>query len=133
MSNTGTHIRDLGARWTDAERRADVAALDGLAADTFRLVGPLGFVLDKQQWLGRYRSGAFVTHSLTWTDVDVRDYGDAAVAIGVLEQEAAYQDQPSNGKFRVTQILVRDGESWLLAGLHYSPIGAFTPPGAQRA
>jgi ketosteroid isomerase-like protein len=127
MSN---QIHDLGERWTDAELRADVAALDGLAADDFRLVGPLGFVLDKQQWLGRYRSGAFVTHSLSWTDIDVRDYGDAAVAVGVLEQEAAFQGQPSNGKFRVTQILVRDGEGWRIAGLHYSPIGAFTPPSA---
>jgi ketosteroid isomerase-like protein len=126
MSN---QIHDLGERWTDAERRADVAALDGLAADDFQLVGPLGFVLDKRQWLGRYRSGAFVTHSLSWTDVAVRDYGDAAVAIGVLEQEAAFQGQPSNGRFRVTQVLVRDGEDWRIAGLHYSPIGAFTPPG----
>jgi ketosteroid isomerase-like protein len=126
MSN---QIHDLGERWTDAELRADVATLDGLAADDFQLVGPLGFVLDKQQWLGRYRSGAFVTHSLSWTDVDVRDYGDAAVAVGVLEQEAAFQGRPSNGKFRVTQVLVRDGESWRIAGLHYSPIGAFTPPG----
>lgn len=126
--STIDQIRDLGERWTDAERRADIAALDGLAHDTFRLVGPVGFVLDKQQWLGRYRSGAFVTRALSWTDLDVRDYGETAVAIGVLEQEAEFQGQPSNGKFRVTQILVRDGEGWRIAGLQYSPIGAFAPP-----
>jgi ketosteroid isomerase-like protein len=130
MSITDKQIRDLGEHWTDAERCGDVAALDALAADTFRLVGPLGFVLDKQQWLGRYRSGAFVTHSLSWNDVDVCDYGDTAVAIGILEQEAAYQGRPSNGKFRVTQILVRHGQAWRLVGLHYSPIGAFAPPSA---
>jgi ketosteroid isomerase-like protein len=127
MSTTEQQIRDLGHDWIGAEQRADVAYLDTFATDDFTLVGPLGFLLDKRQWLERYTTGAFVTRSLTWTDVSVRDYGDAAVAVGALEQEAAYQGRPSNGRFRVTQILVRDGERWRLAGLHYSPIAP--PPG----
>jgi hypothetical protein len=34
----------------------------------FMLVGPLGFVLDKAQWLDRYSSGDFVTSALDWRD-----------------------------------------------------------------
>ena len=72
MSN-GTHaeILALGARWADAEQHGDTATLDELSVTDFRLVGPFGFVLDKAQWLDRYRSGTLVTSSLVWDDVTV--------------------------------------------------------------
>jgi len=43
--------------------------LAALTDDGFRLIGPYGFVLDKQQWLDRDRTGAFHTQSLDWDDV----------------------------------------------------------------
>jgi ketosteroid isomerase-like protein len=122
-SSTTDLIRELGERWRDAELRGDVAALDALADDDLRLVGPLGFVLDKKQWLDRYRSGDFVTHELSWDEVEVRDYGDAAVAVGVHRQRAAYRGKPADGAFRATHVAVRRDGRWLLAGVHLSPIG----------
>jgi len=65
-SDTRAEILGLGARWTEAEQRADTVALDQLAADRFRLVGPFGFVLDKAQWLARYVTGGLTTSSLVW-------------------------------------------------------------------
>jgi ketosteroid isomerase-like protein len=126
--STTTQILELGRRWADAEQRADVETLDALAVADFALVGPLGFVLNKQQWLDRYRTGDLVTSSLTWDEVTVRSYGDAAVAIGKHTQQASYRGQPSDGQFRVTHIAVRAGEQWQLAGIQLSPIGAFRPP-----
>ena len=120
MTTTTEQIRDLGARWVDAELAADVDTLDALATDDFRLVGPFGFVLDKQQWLDRYRSGDFSTAALAWRDVDVRDYGDCAVSIGIQSQEAAYKGSPSNGDFRVSHVFVRNGDAWLIAGIQLS-------------
>jgi hypothetical protein len=120
-------VRNLGRRWVEAEQRGDVATLDAITAPDFTLVGPLGFVLNKQQWLDRYRTGALVTRSLIWDGIEVRDYGEAAVAVGCHTQQATYRDHPADGRFRVTHIAVRDGgDRWLLAGLHLSPIGA--PP-----
>lgn len=121
-TTTQDEIRELGRTWVDAELNADVAALDDLSAADFTLVGPLGFVLDKQQWLGRYRSGVFVTDELTWDDVTVRDYGDTAVVIGRHSQRARYQGNSADGQFRATHILVRRDGRWLLAGMHLSPI-----------
>lgn len=119
-------LDDLSKQWMEAECRGDGEALDALAATGFTLVGPLGFVLVKDQWVSRYREGALVTHEMSWTDVTVREYGETAVAIGVLTQRASFQGAPADGRFRVTQITVRDGDRRLLAGLHYSPIAA--PP-----
>lgn len=123
---------ELGRRWAEAEVRGDVTALDALATDGFRLVGPAGFVLDKQQWLDRYRTGDLVTRSLRWEDVDVHCYGAAtAVAIGRHVQQAAYQGKPVDGQFRASHVAVYDAGLWRLAGIHVSPLGG-PPPFLQR-
>jgi ketosteroid isomerase-like protein len=132
MTTTADQIRDLGARWIDAELTADTDTLDTLVTGDFRLVGPFGFVLDKQQWLDRYRSGDFSTTAMTWTDVDVREYGDSAITIGTQSQEATYKGSPSNGDFRITHIFVRTGGHWQMAGMQLSPTTFVPPSGAAR-
>jgi len=134
QDKTEEEIRELNQRWARAETRGDVAALDALAADGFRLVGPVGFVLDKQQWLDRYRLGDFVTASLRFEDVETRRYGDTAVSIGRQVQQAQYQGHPANGEFRTTLIAVRDGGRWRLAGCQVGPLGGpppFPPAGGR--
>jgi ketosteroid isomerase-like protein len=126
MSNDVAAIEELGKRWVEAELAGDTNAMESLAHQDFLLVGPLGFILDKAQWLERYSSGAFVTSALDWRDTHVRVFGDCAVVIGVHDQEAAYRGQPNNGQFRATHILIRDGGTWRLIGMHLSPIA--TPP-----
>jgi ketosteroid isomerase-like protein len=132
MTTTADEIRTLGATWVGAELAADVDTLDALATADFHLVGPFGFVLDKHQWLDRYRSGDLATTALTWHDVETRQYGDSVVTIGTQSQEAAYKGAPSNGDFRITHLFVRDGDHWKIAGMQLSPT-AFTPPPAATA
>lgn len=121
---TADDILALGARWAAAEQRGDTAELEAITTADFTLVGPLGFVLNKQQWLARYLTGGLVTKSLTWHDVVVRDYGTAAATIGVLTQEAQFQGNDANGSFRGSHLFVHDGARWTLAGLHLSLINA---------
>ena len=125
-------LRELDLRWTQAEAEADVAALDTLAVDDFMLVGPVGFVLDKQQWLQRYRSHELVTQELRFEDAATRVYGDVAVTIGRYIQQAEYQGNSVDDEFRATQIAVRDGAQWRLAGLHLSSIGGPPPFASNR-
>jgi hypothetical protein len=124
-----TALSELDHSWLQAETKADVAALDQLATPDFTLVGPLGFVLSKEQWLDRYRSRDLVTRSLSFEDPVTRIYGETAVRIGRLVQDAEYRANPVSGEFRVTQIAVREGARWRLAGLHLSPIMNRAPSG----
>lgn len=119
---TAQQVKDLGRRFADAQERGDADALEELLSEDFRLVGPLGFVLDKQKWIEQHRSGALQVSSLRWDEVDVRDYGQVAVAIGHQSQEASYQGNPAGGEFRVTQLAVRRDGGWALAGMHLSPL-----------
>jgi hypothetical protein len=132
MSSSENQVRDLARRWAAAEVAGDTTALDALACADFRLVGPAGFVLDKQQWLDRYRDGALVTTSLTFADLDTRACGPATITIGVQAQEAAYRGQPASGRFRVTAVTVGDGGGGprRLAGVHLS---ALAGPSAATA
>jgi ketosteroid isomerase-like protein len=130
MNDDVAELEDFGRRWGKAEIEGDVTVLDALATKNFMLVGPLGFVLDKAQWLDRYSSGDFVTSALDWRDTQVRVFGDCAIVVGVHDQEAAYRGQPNNGQFRATHILVREDGAWRLAGMHMSPIAP--PPGPPQ-
>lgn len=123
-------VRRLSQDWVEAEVHGDAAALEGLTAADFTVVGPVGFVLDRQQWLARYRDGTFTTSELAYADVDVRVYGDAAVSVGVYTQKAAFRGSPADGSFRATHVAVRGADGWRLAGMHLSPIGG-PPPFAR--
>jgi ketosteroid isomerase-like protein len=121
-AHTTDQVLELGRHWANAERAGDADRLAPLLADDFLLVGPLGFMLAKTQYLGSRSSGDLVHQSLVWEDVRVRAYGDAAVAVGAQTQRSTYQGREASGAFRVTQVAIRRGDRWLLAGLHYSPI-----------
>jgi ketosteroid isomerase-like protein len=126
-SDTTAEILALGRRWAEAEQRADSAVLGELAVDEFRLIGPLGFILDKTQWLERYQTGALVTKSLSWDEVEVRDFGDTAIAIGRHTQQADYRGRSADGRFRVTHVFVRSADSaWRIANIQLSQLAG--PP-----
>jgi ketosteroid isomerase-like protein len=117
-------IEDLIHAFADAQKRADDEALASLLSDDFKLVGPLGFVVPKQQWLEQFRSGALQISALDWDELEVRTHinSQIAIAIGRLKQRATYAGRPADGTFRVTVIAIRAGDRWLVAGLHYSPV-----------
>jgi hypothetical protein len=99
---------------------------DELAVEDFGLVGPVGFMLDREQWLDRFRGRDLVVSSLTWNGSRVRRLTDAAVVVGVHAQQAAYRGQQSDGQLRVAQVWVRTVDTWKLASLHLRQIIA--PP-----
>jgi ketosteroid isomerase-like protein len=126
-------VEDLLRRLGDAQVRADVDELTSLLSDDFKLVGPLGFVVAKPQWLAQFHPGALEVSAIAWDELDLRTYADAqvSIAIGRLQQRAQYAGRSSDGTFRVTAVAVRAGNRWLVAGLHYSPIAP--PPGSGPA
>jgi ketosteroid isomerase-like protein len=125
---------ELTEKWAQAEQSGDVEALRELLTDDFIEVGPVGFMLTKDQWLHRYQSGGLQYTSYTVTDLQPRVYGDAAVVVGVMSQEGTVEGRPVPGQFRATHIFVKQDGGWRAAGWHISPMGpmGFSPPGAQQ-
>ena len=90
VNMTANEVGELLNRFAEAQRLSDLDALSELLTDDFKLVGPLGFVVPKQQWLEQFHSGALQIESLEWDDVDIRTHAHAnsAIAIGRLTQIA---------------------------------------------
>src|SRR3954451_16507123 len=60
IMTTTEQVLELGRRWAEAEERGDVDTLAELAVDDFTLVGPVGFVLARDQWLEGYPTGGLL-------------------------------------------------------------------------
>ena len=124
--DTEQRLRKAVEEWAAAELRADTAFLERTLADDFIGIGPRGFMLSKEEWIQRHRSGDLKYQSLSVDDVKVRVYGDAAIVTGSESQKAKYRDQDVPGQFRTTLVWVKQSGRWLLAGLQLSPIAG--PP-----
>src|SRR5438552_19029383 len=73
-SGTGAVVVGLAEEWRKAELRGDVAVLDRILAADFLGIGPRGFVLNKEAWLGRHSSGDFKYLSMEQRDPVLRKY-----------------------------------------------------------
>jgi Domain of unknown function (DUF4440) len=124
-------VARLADAWATAELQSDTAFLERTLEDDFVGVGPLGFLLTRQEWLTRLQSGdlKYTTHTLD--EVKVRTYNETAILIGRLTQEAFYRGNPINAQLRTTLVFIHQHEQWQLAGLHFCNIGQ--PPSFARS
>jgi ketosteroid isomerase-like protein len=113
----------LADAWATAELRGDTAFLEARLTDDFIGIGPLGFMLTKQEWLARHRSGDLKYESFNLDEVKVRVYNDAVILTGRQVQNAAYRGNPIQGQFRITLVFVQQQGQWRLASLQLSTIG----------
>jgi ketosteroid isomerase-like protein len=126
----GQEAMRLADTWATAALQGDVAFLERRLSDDFVGVGPLGFLLSKQEWLARHQSGDMKYDVHTLDEVKVRAYNEAAIVIGRLTQQATYRGNPMNAQLHTTLVFVRQHGQWHLAGLHFCNIGQ-PPPFAR--
>jgi ketosteroid isomerase-like protein len=123
-SSTEQEVKKLVEDWARAESRGDAGFLDRTLADGFVGIGPRGFMLTKEQWVARHRSGDLKYQSFTLDEVQVRMYDGAAIVTARQKATAIYQGQPMPGEFRLMLTFVQQQGRWLLAGSQLSPIAA---------
>src|SRR5258708_30564208 len=95
-------VARLADAWATAELQGDTAFLERLLSDDFIGVGPLGFLLSRQEWLARLPSGDLKYTAQTLDEVRVRAYNEAAIVICHLTPETAYPSNPINPPLRTT-------------------------------
>jgi ketosteroid isomerase-like protein len=126
VNDQTNELRKVMEDWTAAESRGDIASLEGALAEDFVGIGPRGFMLTKDQWLERHKSGKLRYQSIGLDEVQVRLHEDAAVVTGRQSAKGKYEDFDLRDQFRATLVFVKQQERWLLASLHLSPIAG--PP-----
>ena len=122
----------LADAWANAELRGDTTLLERILADDYIGIGPLGFMLTKQEWLARHEAGDLKYESFSLDEVKVRVYNnDAAILTGRQAQQGAYRGNSIQGQFRITLVFVQQQGQWQLASLQLSTIGQ--PPNFMRS
>ena len=121
MTNDIDHLLDT---WTGAERAGDTTTLDDLLADDFVGIGPVGFVLDKPAWLGRFEHGLRYER-LMLDEVSIHDHGDAALVVAHQHAVGDHAGNPTPPDTRVSFTVVADQGDLRIAGMQHSFI---SPP-----
>jgi hypothetical protein len=120
--------------WTRAECAGDTERLDGLLADDFYGVGPLGFILPRPAWLGRHGDLAYQAFDLE--EIQTHQHGGAVIVTARNNTRGTYRGDPVPEAVRATLVIAGDPGSRQLAAIHMSFIagtrGAPPIPGAGQ-
>ena len=119
-------VLDLVGRWARAELDGDVAAFDELLAPEFVGIGPVGFVLDREQWVHRHRAGV-KNDEFAVEEPHVRAFGDTVLVEGVQRQVTTAMGRDTSGSFRVVVAATRRDDRWVIVNIQLS--GPLIAPG----
>jgi Domain of unknown function (DUF4440) len=100
----------------------DWATLEQLIAPDARIIGPRGFMTDRDEWLSVHREAGYELVRFEPFETEVHAYGSAGVRIDSVESECVYRGETIKGRFRVTQSWVTDADRWQLAAIQYTAL-----------
>ncbi len=101
----------------------DSAVLTELVAATCRIIGPKGFIVDKDDWINVHASGVYQQVLLRTVESELLEHGESTVIRSDVQQsECVYAGERITGLFRVLSVWVRSGTGWQLAATQYTAI-----------
>jgi hypothetical protein len=98
----------------------DWETLEQMVAPSARIVGPRGFMITRDRWIGVHKEAAYEQLSLEVVESDVDSYDAAGVRVDVVESRCRYQGEDISGRFRVTQTWVTADGTPQLAAVQYT-------------
>jgi ketosteroid isomerase-like protein len=107
-----TEILAIENQWATAIERQDAAAFDRLAAEDFQFIDEDGRVLDRAQYIAARSHNPENVTSAVQDQIEVRQYGDAAIATGRSIIHGIRAGAPFTHRFRWTDVYARRGERW---------------------
>jgi hypothetical protein len=105
----------------------DPEALEELVAPDCRIIGPKGFIIAKDEWVGVHASGVYEQVLLRTARSEVLQHGDAVIRCDVQQSECVYRGERISGLFRVQSVWVRAAGRWRLAATQYTALPADVP------
>jgi len=117
-----TAITTLLDDWKQAERSGDAERLGALLTDDFVGIGPVGFVLPRDAWLGRL--GPDLQYDqLELDEVSARTHGETTIVVAHQHAAGRARGNPVPFDTRVSFVVVPGGDGPRIAGMQYSFIG----------
>jgi len=111
-TNDEQQVRQLENEWINAFIEGDTETLDRILAEDFIFTDPEGRLLTKAEWLADLKSGELNFESIHLDNLQVRMYGDAAVANGRVTVKAQSKEGGFNGQYCYTDMYVKRNGQW---------------------
>ena len=99
-------------QWATAIERQDAAAFDRLAAEDFRFIDEDGRVLDRAQYIAARSHNPEKLESAVQDQIEVRQYGDAAIATGRSILHGTRDGVSFTYRFRWTDMYMQRDGRW---------------------
>ena len=117
-----SEIHTVAAQWDRAMVGNDPDAIGRFMADDWVIVGQDGSVGSKDQFLSLVASGDLVHTVMETHKMDVRIYGDTAVAVAVGVSGGHHQGKPFLLRERSSCVFVRQAGMWRCVLTHLSSL-----------
>ncbi len=115
-------VRQLLNEISAALPRADTPALDRIYADNYTLVNESGVVTTRAPRLAAIKSGELKYESVAFDEVNVRLYGNTAVATYRVISKGQFKGQEIGGQSRATSTYVKMKGRWQLVAAQVTRI-----------
>jgi ketosteroid isomerase-like protein len=115
-------ILAIEKQWASAIERQDAAAFERLAAEDFRFVEENGRLLNRAQYIADRSHNPDNVESAVQDEIEVRQYGDAAVATGRSILHGTRNGAPFVYRFRWTDLYVRRAGRWQVVSAQLTPL-----------
>jgi ketosteroid isomerase-like protein len=90
----------------------DADAMDKIYAADYSIINQDGSMQTRAERLASIKSGDIKYSSISFSDINVRTYGDTAVVIAVANIKATNKGKPIEGKMRVSSVWVKGKDGW---------------------
>jgi hypothetical protein len=119
---TSEAIHALQDRVNAALLGSDWETLNELIAADARIIGPKGYMIDRDEWIGHHQLAEYEQVRLEATETDVHTYDRVGIRFDTVESVCNYKGERIEGRFRVTQVWVTDRGTWQLAAVQYTSL-----------
>ena len=105
-------ILAIEEQWAAAIERQDAAAFDRLAGEDFRFIEEDGRMLNRAQYIAARSNNPEKVESAVQDEIEVRQYGDAAIATGRSVIHGTRDGVPFIHRFGWTDVYIRRARRW---------------------
>ena len=101
--------------WAQSVVKRDFKVLDGIFADQLIYAHSTGAIESKTEYLNRLRSGAQKYDTIDHHKIEVREFGNSAVAHSLLRMTGTSNGRPFDDELMALHLWVKQGGKWRLA------------------
>ncbi|HEX3101525.1 MAG TPA: nuclear transport factor 2 family protein, partial [Pyrinomonadaceae bacterium] len=115
-------ITQLINNLASALARNDADALDGIYSDGCVFVAGNGQITTKPEQLVMIKSGDIRFGKVSFEEISVRGYGNAAVAVAHALSNGSFNGKPQTLEERVTFVAVKENKTWRVVNMQSTAI-----------